>query len=220
MTNWEEISEILSREFGDFEHHNRTNAFEELVFILLSVRTTEGQYLEGFRALMAAYSPPQLAGAETSCVSKILKPLGFHNERATRVISASRYITEFFGYPTIEPLRGYPDRVCEEFLLTIPGVGKKVARCVMMYALGREVFPVDTHCWRIGRRLGAIRRTLGSGQCRGGDMDRFQAKIPPPLRRKLHVNFVSLGRGICRAKTPVCGCCPIGNFCRRVGVTK
>ncbi|MDP1593275.1 MAG: hypothetical protein Q8L80_03420 [Gallionella sp.] len=62
-----------------------------------------------------------------------------------------------FGEPNLELLRSMSDQEAEDFLLALPGVGKKIARCVLMYSLGQQVFPVDTHCWRIARRLGWVR---------------------------------------------------------------
>jgi endonuclease III len=110
------------------------------------------------------------------------------------------------------------DDECEQFLLGLPGVGTKVARCVMMYSLDRQVFPVDTHCWRICRRLGWVRRTTPDGNCSRRDADRLQSRIPPELRRSLHVNMVSLGKRLCLAGSPRCDECPIGRLCRRTGV--
>ena len=114
-------------------------------------------------------------------------------------------IIERFGRLTLAPLQGLDDAAGEAFLTSLPGVGKKVARCVMMYSLGREVFPVDTHCWRIARRFGWVRPTQKDGHCAPRDMDRLQNKIPPALRFSLHVNMVSLGREHCKAGAPLCG---------------
>ncbi|MEZ5304792.1 MAG: endonuclease III domain-containing protein [Verrucomicrobiales bacterium] len=102
-----------------------------------------------------------------------------------------------FGKLSLADLRRLPDGEVEAFLTSLKGVGKKVARCVMMYSLDRQVFPVDTHCWRIARRLGWVRPTQKDGHCSERDMDRLQERIPPARRYSLHVNMVSLGRGFC-----------------------
>lgn len=112
------------------------------------------------------------------------------------------------------------DAEAEAFLLSLPGVGKKVARCVLMYSLGRQVFPVDTHCWRIARRLGWVRPIQKDKHCAPRDMDRLQSKIPLELRHSLHVNIISLGREICTPTTPRCNECPISAWCPRIGVPK
>jgi endonuclease III len=112
------------------------------------------------------------------------------------------------------------DEEAEAFLLSLPGVGKKVARCVLMYSLGRQVFPVDTHCWRIAQRLGWVRPTQKDKHCAPRDMDRLQSKIPPELRHSLHVNMISLGREICAPTSPRCDECPISAWCPKIGVSK
>ena len=123
-----------------------------------------------------------------------------------------------FGEPTLKPLRKMSDKDAEAFLLSLPGVGKKVARCVLMYSLGRQVFPVDTHCWRIARRLGWVRPTQKDKHCAPRDMDRLQSKIPPELRYSLHVNMISLGREFCSQAAPRCDECPISAWCPKIGV--
>jgi endonuclease-3 len=125
-----------------------------------------------------------------------------------------------FGEPTLKPLHKMSDEDAEAFLLTLPGVGKKVARCVLMYSLGRQVSPVDTHCWRIARRLGWVRPTQKDKHCAPRDMDRLQFKIPPELRHSLHVNMISLGCEICTASVPRCKECPIAVVCPRIGMSR
>lgn len=150
----------------------------------------------------------------------IAKPIaagGLSGKKSKSIRALLDAITARFGTPTLEPLRNMNDRDAEAFLTALPNVGKKVARCVLMYALGRPVFPVDTHCWRIARRLGWVRRTQKSGHCAPRDADRLQAKIPPELRFSLHVNLISLGREICTARKPNCAACPIDPWCPRIG---
>jgi len=103
-------------------------------------------------------------------------------------------------------------------LLSLPGVGRKTARCILMYSLGREVFPVDTHCWRVAIRLGWIAPSCSNGRCYPKDMDALQEKIPPELRYTLHVNMVSLGREICTMRQPKCPDCPLTHLCPKIGV--
>ena len=76
---------------------------------------------------------------------------------------------------------------------------------------------MDTHCWRIAKRLGWVRNTTPDGHCSEKDMDRLQAKIPPGWRFSLHVNFLSLGREICQAVRPRCDECPLTDLCPKIG---
>ena len=131
-----------------------------------------------------------------------------------RIQSICARLIREFGRATLAPLRRMNDGECEAFLTSLPGVGLKVARCVLVYSLERDVFPVDTHCWRISRRLGWIDPEMRKAECDDEDMERLQAMIPAELRLSLHVNFISLGREVCLDGKPKCGECPIAIFCR------
>jgi endonuclease-3 len=73
---------------------------------------------------------------------------------------------------------------------------------------------VDTHCWRICRRLGWVRSRSRDGVCSKQDMDRLQEMIPAELRYSLHVNLISLGREFCRSGNPRCPECPLASVCK------
>lgn len=210
----EEAAQLLKRRYGDFAHYNRKNPFEELLFILCSVQTQESKYRKTYAALRRRFPRfEQLATARPSAIAKPLKFGGLSATKAQLIAKLCKAIEARFGRVTLAPLEGMSDAECESFLMTLPGVGLKVARCVMMYSLGRQVFPVDTHCWRICRRLGWVRSTR-EGVCTKKDMDRLQSKVPPELRRSLHVNMVSLGREFCTSQRPRCEKCPLRPLCR------
>ncbi len=215
------VAAILRERYGDHNHFNRKNPLEELLFILCSVKTSEKGYRRTYRALREEFPTfSLLAEAPRERIEMPLVPGGLYRQRSKAIRAILDAIVMRFGKATLAPLRGYPAEQAERFLTSLPSVGKKVARCVMMYSLGHAVFPVDTHCWRIARRLGWIRPTAKDGHCTERDMDRLQAKIPPSLRHSLHVNFVSLGRETCTALRPKCALCPIETYCKKVGVTR
>ncbi len=215
----EAVAAHLRGRYGDHDHFNRRNPLDELLFIICSTQTAEVSYRRTHRELRRTFPTfGHLAEAPAEYLAKPLAPGGLSNQKAKAMRQIFDAVIARFGSLTLAPLREFDDAACEAFLTSLPGVGKKVARCVMMYSLDREVFPVDTHCWRIARRLGWIRPKTRDGHCSEKEMDRLQAKIPPPLRYTLHVNFVSFGRDLCTASNPHCDTCPIRPLCRRVGV--
>jgi endonuclease-3 len=155
-----------------------------------------------------------LARASAAEIAEPLKTGGLYRHKSKRIQEICARLIDTFGRPTLAPLRDLTDERCESFLTSLPGVGLKVARCVMLYSFDREVFPVDTHCWRVCQRLGWVRQTK-AGVCTRNDMNRLQEKIPPCWRFSLHVNLISLGRDVCTVKNPKCQRCPITRFCRR-----
>jgi endonuclease III len=205
---------ILKGRYANFDHYNRKNPFEELLFILCSVQTDEAKYRETFAALRGKYPRfADLGAANAKDIAKPLKSGGLSPTKSKMIRKICGLISKRFGKITLAPLRQMADAECEAFLTSLPGAGFKVARCVMMYSLGREVFPVDTHCWRICQRLGWIRKTSRDGGCTRHDMNRLQGMIPPELRFTLHVNLVSLGREICTDRNPKCNRCPLLEVC-------
>ena len=215
------IGRSLRRRYRDFDHYNKKNPLDELIFIICSVQTAEVSYRRTFRALRDEFRTfAHLNEAPASYLARPLKPGGLSLQKSKSLKRIFDAIGERFGNLTLSPLKDYSDAECEEFLMSLPRVGKKVARCVMMYSLDRAVFPVDTHCWRIAKRIGWIRPTTSDGHCSNRDMDRLQKKIPPKWRYSLHVNFISLGREFCTATNPKCAQCPIEASCRKIGVSK
>ena len=217
--NVETVARVLAKHYGTWSHYNRRNPLEELLFIVCSIQTNESLYRSTYSALRQAFpSFKSLATADENDIAAVIADGGLSKQKARKIKHLLHQISEQFGKPTLAPLKRFDDAEREQFLTALMGVGKKTARCVMMYSLGSQVFPVDLHCWRICRRLGWVRPTRLNKSCSPKDMDRLQAKIPPALRYGLHINMVSFGREICTTKKPKCSLCPIRRYCRRIGV--
>jgi endonuclease III len=215
------VAEILRTRYRDFNHYNLTNPLNELLFIICSTRTMEREYRETYASLRAAFpANGALAAATVPAVAEAIQRGGLSTKKASQIHEICARLVERFGRPTLDPLRQWPTPECERFLLALPGVGRKVARCVMLYSLRRDVFPVDEHCWRVSRRLGWIRQTRRNRSGSPRDEDRLQEKIPPEYRHSLHVNLISLGRQFCVRQRPLCESCPISSLCPRIGVPR
>lgn len=215
------VAETLKMRYSDFDHYNLKDPLDELLFIICSTKTAEISYRTSFQSLKETFPTPQrIAGASVENIARSIVRGGLSNQKAKAIRNLLDIIIEKFGEPTLMPLSGMSDKEAEEFLQFLPGVGKKIARCVLMYSLNRQVFPVDTHCWRIARRLGWVRPTQKNKHCSPRDMDRLQSKIPPKLRYSLHVNMISLGREICTATAPRCDACSVSLWCSKIGIPK
>src|SRR3990172_2886575 len=162
------IARKLRKRYKDFGHYNRKNPLDELLLILSSVKRGEKVYLRAFKSLKRAFPTFQ--------------KLNQASEKALSLKKITTAITGRFGKLSLAPMRKMTEGESEEFLCLLPGVGKKVARCVMLYSLGMEVFPVDTHCWRISKRLGWIKANGKHKFCTSRDMDILQDLMPSRLR--------------------------------------
>jgi len=216
-----EIAAVLKKCYLDFGHYNLKDPLDELLFIICSTKTEEASYRNSFRALKEFFPTHlMIAEAPAEYIAHTIAGGGLSNQKSKVIRNLLDAVMARFGEPNLEHLRSMSDQEAEDFLLSLPGVGNKIARCVLMYSLDRQVFPVDTHCWRIARRLGWVRPTQKDRHCAPRDMDRLQSKIPPELRYSLHVNMISLGREICTASAPKCDKCPLAALCPRIGIAR
>lgn len=214
-----EISRRLKKEYKDFPHNNKKNPLDELVFILCSVKRSEKVYLNAFRTLKREFPKyGMLADSPVREISQVIAWGGLQNQKTMAVKAIIKTLIRKFGKPTLTPLKKMSDEECEQFLSSLPGIGKKVARCVMLYSLERQVFPVDSHCWRIANRLGWNKEICSSKKYTVKDMDFLQELIPSSICFSLHVNMVSHGRKICTPRSPKCKACVITRYCSKIGL--
>jgi len=189
---------------------NKPDPLDELIYILLTVQTQYG-IDEVFETLKQRFPTWDAAlRAREATLVRILSPLGLSSQRAKRLRIILRQLREDFGTCTLEPLRDMPNDAAEGYLRSLPGVGPKVARCVLMYSLGRDLLPVDAHVYRVSRRLGILEESVPY-DC---SHDAIHEVVKPRHRYSLHVNLVKLGRDLCDAKRPRCEDCPLaGHYC-------
>jgi endonuclease-3 len=108
---------------------------------------------------------------------------------------------DWMAHAPLEEARGY--------LVALPGVGRKTAACVLLFALGRREVPVDTHVSRVGTRLGLFRKGAPFAELH----DAMLALTPPGAELELHVNLLRHGRRTCTARRPACERCALGRMC-------
>lgn len=213
--NVETVARALSEYYGDHSHGNKANPLRELLFIICSVQTNEALYRSTYTRLTSTFPRfRQLADATEEEIATVIAHGGLSRQKARTIKAIFARLDSDFGSPTLWPLRAMSDAECQDYLESLPGVGRKTARCVMMYSLRREVFPVDSNCWRICRRIGWVRPTRPDKSCAPRDMDRLQTGIPREIRFALHVNLVSHGRTCCLPSIPLCESCCIRELCR------
>lgn len=211
-----EVARIAAVLHGTPDLGNKTDPVDELVYIILSRKTREGAYQQAYEGLRRRFARwEDLLAAPSAEVERILVPSGLGEKKTASIRGALAAISDRFGSCSLEQARGWTDAELESFLSSLPEISRKSAYCVMMYAFGRSVFPVDTHVGRLLSRIG-IYRELGL-HLDGLDHKQLQAEladlVPPNLRRSLHVNLVMHGREVCRAVGPRCGACDLRQLC-------
>ncbi|MEX2245607.1 MAG: endonuclease III [Dehalococcoidia bacterium] len=189
--------------------NNKPDPLDELIYILLTVMTEFG--VDGVYETLRREFPTwaDVANTPGEGIARILQPIGLSTQRARRMKALLAEIINREGAADLRRLHRLSDAEAEAYLCTLPGVGKKVARCVMLYSLGRDVFPVDAHVLRVLKRLGLAEPELTLQKAQ----DTLQNRVPDVLRFTLHVNLVVHGRTICRARKPNCEACVLAPSC-------
>jgi endonuclease III len=158
ISHLREVSRILAILYGSPDLGNKPDPTDELVYIILSRKTREGAYQQGFDSLKKRFRTwDDLLDAPRSEIEKLVFSGGLLGKKITSLYGALGKLRETFGSCTLEPARDWPDEKLEAFLCELPEIQRKSAYCVMMYSFGRQVFPADTHVGRVLSRIGPYR---------------------------------------------------------------
>lgn len=177
------------------------NPFMILIGTILSARTKDENTSKIVKKLFSVYKTPKdLANAKLKDVEKIIRPIGFFHVKSKRIIDVASIINSKY--------RGaVPDTLDE--LITLPGVGRKTANCVLVYAYEKPAIPVDIHVHRISNRLGIV-KTKSPEETEV----ELMKKIPQKYWLSINDTFVMYGQNICKPVSPMCKECKIKRICK------
>ena len=160
-----------------------------------------------------------VARARTATVEEAIRPGGISKVKSARIVAILRAIAASpggagaggggTGRLSLDWLADAPLEQARDYLTALPGVGRKTAACVLLFAYGRHDVPVDTHVSRVGMRL----RLLEPGAPFERLHDQMLALTPAGQELELHVNLLRHGRRTCSARRPACGECALARMC-------
>lgn len=146
-------------------------------------------------------------------VEEAIRPGGISKVKSARIQAILRAIAENPRDPehelSLDWLRDAPIEEGRDYLTALPGVGRKTAACVLLFAYGMRDVPVDTHVSRVGMRLGLLETGAPFERLH----DQMLALTPPGEELELHVNLLRHGRRTCHARKPACGECALARMC-------
>jgi DNA (cytosine-5)-methyltransferase 1 len=208
--DWGFLAAMLHELHGSPRHGNPSDPLDCLIYVMLSRKTPITVAGKLFRRLKRRFATwDNLLTSKPSTLRKLLSGGGLEETRTGDLRNVLAAIKHRFGTVTLSYLDTWGNRRCLAFLTSLPGVGKKTALCVMMYALGRKVFPADAHCIRVLTRLGLLQDGLEHREAQ----DVLLSLVPREHSYALHVNLVAHGQTYCLALNPRCEECPIRLFC-------
>jgi len=185
----------------------------ELVLTVLSQSTNDRNRDVAFLRLRERLpSWEAVRDAPVEAVESAIQPGGLHVQKSRRIQEILRAVGEPLD---LGWMREAPVEQARAALCALPGVGRKTAACVLLFAFGRRDVPVDTHVSRVATRLGLLRPGAGFPELH----DAMLALTPPGAELELHVNLLRHGRRTCVAGRPRCSACALRRRCPREGVT-
>jgi len=188
---------------------------EDILFaciaVILSQNTSDTNSGRAFASLKKVYPDlEEMRKAPIENIEEAIKCGGLSKIKSKRIHDLLESVYQDFGVTSLESLRNRTTEEIKSSLSKYKGVGPKTVSCVLMFTLGRDDFPVDTHVHRVSTRLGWVREDGGS---REKSYEHLNAKIPDDIKYDLHVLIVRHGRAICQSQIPKCASCPINSIC-------
>ncbi|MEZ8221934.1 endonuclease-3 [Candidatus Fervidibacteria bacterium JGI MDM2 JNZ-1-D12] len=206
-----EVDKLLVQVYGDRRWRKHAEPIDELVATVLSQHTNDVNRDKAFRQLKRRFPNwEQVLHAPTRSIAAAIKPAGLSNQKAPRIKAMLQRIAEANeGKLSLNFLAEMPVSEAMDWLKRLPGVGPKTAACVLLFSFGKPVFPVDTHIYRISKRLGWLDEKVS--EARANEL--LDKVVPDEIKYRLHLNMIAHGRKICKPQNPRCNECVLKHLC-------
>jgi len=207
------VAEIVNRleaAFGKPKWPGRRKPLDDLILTVLSQSTNDNNRDVAYTRLRERFPDWQrVMNAPAADIADAIRPAGLGNQKSVRIKNILTWIDETYGTFDLGFLCDMaPEEVIDTFM-QLKGVGIKTISVVLMFCCGVDIFPVDTHVHRICKRLQLVPQKASAEKTHHA----MQPIIPPGTSYSLHMNFLKLGRTICKAQKPRCGECPLNDLC-------
>ena len=205
-----QIIELLSREYGRPRPRRRLDPTAELVLTVLSQNTSDTNSGRAFARLLDAFPDWQaVLDADVRRREEAIRPGGLAPTKASRIQALLAEVRRRRGSFDLSFLAGLPLEEARAWLRSLPGVGPKTAACVLLFSLGRPALPVDTHVYRVARRLGLVPPKASAEKAH----ELLEALLEPEEVYPFHIALIEHGRRTCLAQRPRCPSCVLRHGC-------
>jgi endonuclease-3 len=182
----------------------------ELVLTVLSQSTNDRNRDVAYLRLRERFPLwEQVRDAPLEEVEEAIRPGGISKVKSARIQAILRAIGAGGRDLDLDWMAGAPVAESQAYLCALPGVGRKTAACVLLFAFGLRDVPVDTHVSRVGMRLHLLRPGAPFEELH----DAMLALTPPGAELELHVNLLRHGRRTCHSQRPACAACALRRMC-------
>jgi endonuclease-3 len=206
----DEVIKILEREYGRREWQPSGDSIDVLIGTVLSQNTSDINSKRAFNSLLSAFGSWELvAHAPVEHIAQVIKSGGLSRIKATRIKQILNEIETEQGCISLDFLDSMSISEAKNYLLHLPGVGQKTANCVLLFALDKPCLPVDTHVFRVAKRLGLVGSKVSIEKAHS----LLREQVLPSKVYQFHLHMIEHGRKVCHARQPRCNNCVLKERC-------
>ena len=204
------IIDLLTDAYGFREWRPDGEPLAMLVKTILSQNTSDTNSLRAYDSLIAAFPDwESLAGAYAGDIADAIRGGGLADIKAARIRQVLAQIKQERGSYELDFLAELPAAEANAWLKQLPGVGAKTASCVLLFSLGKPVMPVDTHVFRVSKRLGFVSAKESVERAH----EILESLVPRERTYQFHILVIEHGRRVCKAQRPRCAECVLCTLC-------
>ena len=201
---------LMAERYGPFPEEPRLDPAHEVVFTILSQHTSDTNSARAFSLLMEKFGTLEaVAKAEVADIEEAITPGGLARIKAPRIKEVLNLVLERNGSLDLSFLRELPLEEAKAWLRQLPGIGPKSAGIILSFSLGLPAMAIDTHIYRVCRRLALIGPKVTADKAHGI----LEAAVDPDQVFQFHVSFITHGREVCKAQRPHCWDCVVASDC-------
>ncbi len=205
------LDELLKKAYRKRKWKPHGSALDVLIGTILSQNTSDVNSERAFESLKSGFKGwKSIDDAPLSKIEEAIKSGGLAKSKSRYIKSALNKVHQDHGRFSLEKIKYYPLEKGLDYLTSFDGVGSKTAACVLLFAFGKPIMPVDTHVHRVSWRMGLVpesddrEKTFKFWFDQSDNLDYYN----------LHLNIVRHGRRTCKSGSPLCGQCNLPRYCR------
>lgn len=204
------IVQNLEKTFGEPKLSQKSDPLAMLINIILSQATSDANSRRTFENLKKRFKIwEEVLKADESEIADAIRLGGLANQKAKVIKDLLLQIKEINGTVSLKFIEQMTNEEARKFLEKFRGIGPKTVACTLLFACHKEVFPLDTHIFRVLKRMGILPGKITDAKAH----HLLDELVPKGKFYSLHVNLIRLGRKICRPKEPLCLECPLLEYC-------
>lgn len=211
MASLKLINKLLINHFGIPKRQNPLpDPLDTLIATILSQNTNDNNSYKAFNNLKKAFTDwEEAAEAKRVTIEKLIRVAGLAPAKSKAIKNLLVDLKEKYGKLSLDFVNELSNEETLSKLTSYDGVGVKTASCVLLFAMNKNVCPVDTHVHRTTNRIGIVNEKTPDKTFWA-----LNKNFPDGIAHSFHTNLILLGREICKPTNPSCGVCPLKKVCK------